>query len=345
MNDLKINYTSCLLFVFTRLHEKLVDEQTLTRIYDFLEFKTLIPNTKILTFPTITTATMAYGSDMCVDYSTMARHIKENGKDILVVKNNLDPIEECIKNKWSRAEPILRRRARIANKHPNIISKRTRQHGEGKNGMYFNESMEIVYGDEAKRYNIRLSPIQGSIQVLGLNSPIYVNATKCVDRVLDYIKASLDMESKYKVSNRRLTIINCKSELVSYKDNQFLLLEKLIHIIRKSMSSEESNPYIKEMLPYKIVFVTEPEVVGSFLMLKFSTPIPGNPKRKTSVKVFGGRKVNILGASHPIPTIRIFNYLSAMLEVYYHSVLFVKEIRPKVSKKRNALKKGWTTLF
>ena len=147
MEELKVDYPSILLYC---IQQKWGTKSNIPveDIVDYLELIRLDSYGEVLTPLQITTATMAYNSDIKMDYKIMAKYIKKNDTDILAVKSPDIPYEECIKNKYTRADIITKRRGRIIARHNNIMAKQYRR--TVGNGLYFNSSFEIVIGSTEK---------------------------------------------------------------------------------------------------------------------------------------------------------------------------------------------------
>ena len=338
MDDLKVRYCVILAYVTYKTNLDDISPTLYTHMFEYLEYHTLQPITDVLSYPKITTATAAYDSNISFAYKVMAKWVQpDENRNILAVKNNTDSYESCAKNRYSGAIKIKSRRTKHSMQHPDMPTKSAR-HSSG-NGLYFNSSIELVIGTDVKQYNIRISPSRGSIQVLGLDSPIFDNAQKCINTVLQYIKDSLDLDTLNIVYNRRLTIVNCKTELIAKKENHCIPVDVLTDIFNNIRIGKEKNKEILDILPYEILHSTTVEMVGSFIMIKFHTPIPSNPNRITTSKIFISRKINILGTAHTVTAIKIFNFLNFVFKVYYSSILRVREIGRKKIKK---LDNDWT---
>lgn len=340
MEELKVDYPGILMFT-TKKYE--LPSFLSSMIIDYLPNKRLSGYGDILTPLQITTATMAYNSNIKMDYRLMAKYIKKNDTDILAVKSPDIPLEECIKNKYTRAGIISKRRGRIINKHANSMVKQYRR--TAGNGLYFNSSFEMVIGkikedDTIKKYNIRISPSKGSIQIQGLDPPIYTNATKYINRVLSYIKDSLELEEPHQIYNTRLIIVNFKTEVVSEGANKYIRLMLLSNLIKNIMENKDKHN-LHELLPYNIVYNTQSEEIGSYIRLKFATPLPNMVNRKTTVKIFSGRKINILGGAHSIPVIKIYKFLDKLFLVHYQSLIIYRVVLKKYTTKKGE----WITLF
>lgn len=286
---------------------------------------------------TITTATLAYDSNIRMDYKELSEKVGEPEGLILAVKSPHIPIEKLLDNEYTKARSILNKRKRKKNRSKNAIVKNSR--ATTGNGIYFQSSVEYVVGPKSKYYNVRISPKGGSIQIQGVNGPVYKNGDKYVKYVLDHIAEKLEVP-QYEIENRRNIIINSKTEFIS--DCSYLKINQLSKYIQQIIEGEESPIHI----PYKIVFVTNYEEIESFIMIKFATPIEKNPERKTSVKVFSGKKINILGAACMSTSLKIYRFLDELFDYYKDEITVVKrKSKDKLSTIRSKNYVDWTSLF
>lgn len=254
-----------------------------------------------------------------MDYVQLSNAVKECKGLILAVKSSAIPLEECLANPYTKAKAILKRKQKKKNKSKNDISHTTRStYG---NGLYFQSSVEYVVGTPEKRYNVRISPKGGSIQIQGLNSPIFENSEYHVDYVLKYISDSLNIIKPTK-DNRRIIIINSKTSYLS--PDKYIRLNILSRILN-DISTGES----RVTPPFKIIFVTPYTEVESYIMIKFITPIRKKDKyddgRLTSVKIFSGKKINILGAAEISTSLLIYHFLDEIFSTFKDNIILKNE--------------------
>lgn len=345
MEELKIDYPSILEFVLQRTKVGYDLVETLkSLIIDFLPDVRLHGYGICLTPLQITTATMAYNSNIKMDYRVMAKYISSNNKDIIAVKSPALSLEECLKNEHTRANIINRRRKKVRAKKTNALTKQYRT--TTGNGLYFTSSVELVIGRPLdsggyKKYNVRISPSKGSIQIQGLDNPIYKNANKYINRVLEYIQESLEEDEPYIVHNARLIIVNFKTEVECDDPTECIKLMELSNIVRHLIDRRDTT--LSHQLPYNIIYNTEEEDIGSYIRLKFLTIAPNGTPRKITVKIFSGRKINILGSAHTVDAIKIYTFLDRLFNIYHANFIIYKVPRLSLRKSRN--RASWTELF
>ena len=309
-------------------------------LFSFLEYPLLDNHSEGMTSLTITTATMAYNSTLSIDYKVLSNSIKKCEGLILAIKSSEIALEECLKNEYTKARVMLQKQKKRNKKHASV-SHKSRRVGQG-NGLYFQSSVEYVVGTKEKQYNVRISPKGGSIQIQGLNSPVYENSEYYVNYVLKYISKNLNIPD-IKTFDRRFIIINAKT-LFIHKSSH-IKLTKLTEITRNIAMGHISNI----TPPYPIVFATHTHEVESFIMIKFATPINSdsnsntkkNAERMTSVKIFAKKKLNILGAPSIVIILRIYKFLSMLLSTYESSIM----VSIPSSKENNDTLFKWTDLI
>jgi hypothetical protein len=297
----------------------------------------------------ITTSTIAYDSDMRMSYQDLSKYVKEDGERILAVKSTCIPLEVCMQNKYTKADKIMKKRER--NKLKQCPNKTKPSRTLAGNTLYFNSSVEFVVSamDGTEKYhNIRISPSKGSIQIQGVKPPIYETAQDQIRFILDHISEKMCTEESYKIYNRRVIIINEKTEIYRPVE-EFIRIDELSRIL--AMYIRETN---EEMVksPYQILYVDSEFEAGSYIRVKFLTPIESNPNRKTTVKIFSGRKINILGCPDTIAPARVYKFLDELIDVYQDRLFFKKIIRRKdiddVLEEIDKLKKpkyAWATMI
>ena len=127
-------------------------------------------------------------------------------------------------------------------------------------------------------------------------------------------------EETYKIHNRRVIIINEKTEI--YRDvNEYVRIDELSKIFSIYIKQPEELP-LKS--PYSILYVDSEYEVGSYIRVKFLTPIENNPNRKTTVKIFSGRKINILGCPNIEAPNLIYKFLDELIDLYQDRLFFKK---------------------
>lgn len=314
MNELKVSYSVALYRYLKKFKYNINDIEYLM---SFLYCKSLDNISKCLTPLSITTATMAYDSTLTLDYVKLSNDIKECSGLILAIKSSAIPLEECIKNKYTKANTMIMRREKRNKKYENVSHKNKRV-GYG-NGLYFQSSVEYVVGTEEKHYNVRVSPKGGSIQIQGLNSPVYENSNFYVQYVLDYISNKLNLD-KFVIFNQRFIIVNAKTKFIH--NDSHMRLTKIAEIIRDIIYGK-----INIRTPYPIMFITNTDEVESFIMIKFATPTDTgkitkkSKDRMTSVKIFAKKKINILGAPNIVIILEIYKFLGLLLHTFVDDIM------------------------
>ena len=270
----------------------------------------------------ITTATIAYNSNIRMSYELLSKYVKSDNDRILAVKSTCIPLEECLKNKYTKADQIIRKRERNKSKQTSGKGKLTRTLAG--NTLYFNSSVEFVLRspqDPDKYHNVRVSPSKGSIQIQGLKPPIFETAEAQIRFILNHISETMCTDEEYEIFNCRVIIINEKTEIIK-PDDIFIRIDELSKIL--SYYIGEGADQLSIPSPYKIIYVDNQYEAGSYIRVKFLTPIENNSERKTTVKIFSGRKINILGCPDLESPQRIYEFLDKIIDMYADR-LFLKK--------------------
>jgi hypothetical protein len=245
----------------------------------------------------VTTSTLLFKSNIHMDYKELSKYVKADGEFILGVKSNSISLEECLKNPYTKASKIIQRRKREAEKRKAIPSKSCR--ATTGNGLYFQSSVEfVVRHTNGRKYNIRFAPNRGSIQ------------------------KQMCLEENFILGEHRIIIIDLKTEILNPIPYTFLKLYKLADILNNLIKEQKSGINIKS--PYKISFCTNKYKAHPYICVKFLTPIESNPDRKTTIKIFAGRRCTILGAADLEAPVKICKYLETLVETYYDELFFHK---------------------
>ena len=269
---------------------------------------------KHLTSTEITTATIAYNSNIRMSYELLSKYIKADGEKILAVKSTCIPLEECLQNEYTKAAQIIRKRER--NKSKRGAGKGNLSRTLAGNTLYFNSSVEFVLRsptDPEKYHNIRISPSKGSIQIQGLKPPIFEVAESQIRFILDHITETMCTDEVYEIFNQRVIIINEKTEVIRGEDT-FIRIDELSKILSYYIGDDIEKLAIPS--PYSIIYVDNQYEAGSYIRVKFLTPIESNPERKTTVKIFSGRKINILGCPNLEAPQQIYEFLDKIIDMY-----------------------------
>ena len=225
----------------------------------------------------ITTSTIAYDSDIRMPYEILSKYVKEDGVKILAVKSTCIPLDECLRNPYTKAAKIMKKRERNKTKECATKSKPSRTLAG--NTLYFNSSVEFVVRsptDPEKYHNIRISPSKGSIQIQGVKPPIFETAESQIKYILDNITDKMCTEEHYSIFNRRVIIINEKTEIIR-PDNIFIRIDELSKIIGTYITDTDP-PLVPS--PYTILYVDNEYEAGSYIRVKFLTPIENNKNQR-----------------------------------------------------------------
>lgn len=272
----------------------------------------------------ITTSTIAYDSDLYIPYEKLSTDVKADGKEILAVKSTVLELEECINGgEYTRADKIIKKRERNKQKSGNRYTKPARTLAG--NQLYFQSSVEFVRRYGGKYHNIRISPEKGSIQIQGVQGEVFKIFEIAESQIMDtlsYINDKMALTEKYTLKNRRIIIINVKS-IISRRLidlNLCIRLDKLSEFINDLMERQKKNEDLPLKVPYTILFVTNPHEAGSYIRVKFVTPIPMNHDRKTTIKIFSSCKINFLGCPTRECPYHIYKFLDKLIQLYHRHI-------------------------
>jgi hypothetical protein len=215
--------------------------------------------------------------------------------DILAIKSTSIPFEMCRDNPYTNFDKIQKDKA-------NSKSRYSRKKTEG-NGLYIYGSVEyVIYtGELIKKStlkkkekiqllphkNVRLYPATGRLQIPGIK-PTTDIPSDLVKMVLAMVEEDLESKEPLKMLEEKTNMVNSKLATIDKDENKFIDLYSLSVIFEKI---REENAFV-----FPIIFVTEKHMVCSHMFIRVSTPIDTNPKRKTTIKVFSSKKINIFGS-------------------------------------------------
>lgn len=274
----------------------------------------------------ITTSTIAYDSDIRMSYQDLSKYIHSDGVRILAVKSTCIPLQKCLDNPYTKASKIIKKRER--NKSKEGANKQKQSRTLSGNTLYFNSSVEFVVRDnpeDTKYYNIRISPSKGSIQIQGVKPPIFEVANNQIRFILDHISEKMCTEDVYNLTNCRVIIINEKTEIKA-EDDVFIRIDELSKIFSNYIATPEE---MEIESPFPILYVDNEFEVGSYIRVKFLTSIDNNPNRKTTVKIFSGRKINILGCPNTEAPTLIYKFLDKIIDSYKNRLFLKKNMKEK----------------
>jgi len=291
----------------------------------------------------ITTSTIAYDTNLRISYEALSKHVRPDNESILAVKSTCLPLETCLEGgKYTKAAEIIKRRQRHASKRGSLHGRPSRTLTG--NQLYFQSAVEFVKRWGERYHNVRISPAQGSIQIQGVKDPIFETAEKQITETLEYIKEQMCINEEYKLFNRRIIIINVKTIISNtkmvemykrskldvgfnnYKSNLLIRINKIANIMERLMELQKEEKELPLYIPYKIVYITTSFEAGSYIRIKFVTPIEQNPNRKTTIKIFNGSKINFLGAPSKACPFHIYKFLDRFIQLYSDEIFYYKKV-------------------
>ena len=185
----------------------------------------------------ITTATIAYDSNLRMPYEELSM-VKSDDVKILAVKSTCLDLLDCVNGgKYTRAVKIIKKRERNKNKRGSLYGKPSRTLSG--NQLYFQSSVEFVHSYyDGKYHNIRISPARGSIQIQGIKAPIFEVAETQIRSTLNYINNEMQLQDSYDLFNRRVIIVNTKSSISSHlmKPNLLIKIHKVSKLFQNLMN-------------------------------------------------------------------------------------------------------------
>lgn len=321
---------------------------------------------ELLTKMSITTSTVAYDTNLRIPYEDLSKYVKPDYNKILAVKSTCLPLEQCIQGgKFTKAARILKRRERVKKKRGELYGKPSRTLSG--NQLYFQSSVEFVHSfidiwniycvcsfalkrkgvsdfymrsilmdymcfiGVERYHNIRISPARGSIQIQGVQNPIFETAERQIHSTLNYIKKNMCIDTEYKLENRRIIIINVKCSVCPniMKEYTNIRIDKMASLMDNLMKLQLEGKELPLNIPYDIIYVTNRYEIGSYIRIKFITPIAENFERKTTIKIFSGCKINFLGCPTLECPINIYKFLNDFIKLY-KDILFYKKKENKL---------------
>jgi hypothetical protein len=241
--------------------------------------------------------------------------------DILAIKSTTIPYEECAANIYTNFNKITK------NKN-NAKTRYCRKKTEG-NGLYIYGSVEyVIYtGEPSKKSmlkkkekiqllshkNVRLYPATGRAQIPGIK-PNTDNPTDLMNYVLQFVSKDLDCNT-LKILDERNNMVNSKLAIIEDETtiNAYIDLYALANLFDKIR--------VENTFPFVIIFVTESPMVCSHMFIRFSTPIDNNAKRKTTLKIFSSKKINVFGSPSYDITDKICKALDDIFVEYKDTII------------------------
>jgi hypothetical protein len=164
--------------------------------------------------------------------------------------------------------------------------------------------------------NVRLYPATGRAQIPGIK-PTTDNPTELLNLVLKFVSGDLESDVLYKIVEEKNNMVNSKLALISDNPNEYIDLYTL-SLIFDTIRHENTFPFV-------IIFVTENHMVCSHMFIRVATPIDNNLKRKTTLKIFSSKKINIFGSPSFSITETICLALDKIIVQYYDSIIKVRD--------------------
>lgn len=215
-------------------------------------------------------------------------------------------------------EPVKERKTNRGRKKKDKTKKPRKKQGAGTD---FNSQVTFVarssYADKVYKFKVFRT---GKIQLPGVHQSMIedvVNCTKKVARVLNF---------HLHPGNPKSTIVNLSPVMKNYKFlihipcNHILDLDVLKDILGKDRGEviTATNEERPECPPIFMIKYTRQDTK---LSIKFSTPLPTKPKKKTRINIFMRGKVNILGGFDTIIARQICTYLHWIIKKNYSAVI------------------------
>lgn len=215
-----------------------------------------------------------------------------------------------------------------SNPYTNIkeITKRTKKKGTRvrSSGPYIAGSVELVIysgtvnnpynphiskRNSGKLYaykNVRLYPATGRAQIPGI-VPDKDNPTELLNIVLNYVNRDMNIpiEHAHTIVREKYNMVNSKLSVINVPICTFMHLYNLSEIFNDLRE--------RKAFPFEIVFLTKSHEVCSHMFIALHTPIESNKNRKTTVKIFTSKKINIFGAPSEEITQKICDELDKVL--------------------------------
>ena len=295
-----------------------------------IEYLQNLMNEKIFTelYPSTLTA-QGYMTNISFDESTLINVLSEPTGLILMIGCNFG---EKFNSEYV-APVAVKKSGRGRKPKPKIKNKR-RSQGTGK---YFSSQITflIKHATTSIIYKIKLFR-NGVFQVPGVKDPSMSDLVEPINALKKYL--SLNFVREVQIMNFMAVMRNYKARLIN--ENLHVDLEKLEECINKEKNYNLFTPYIKYILKnipcsiqkkmLKFIGKTNPLNVAEVsyntdrcfcLILKFYRPMPGDPIKKTTVKLLKKGKINFDGANSEYEVQELYYWLEYIYTKYKDQIL------------------------
>lgn len=234
------------------------------------------------------------------------------------------------------AEPEKKKLSNRGRKKKQVIKKPRKKQGSGE---HFNSQITfVIYASDPtgmtlqerrdlRRYKFKVFRT-GPMQIPGAKQ---LN----IEAIIDCAHVIADMLSNHlgNPPEKRARVLNINPVMKNYKftaklrPEQFVDLDALQEILLEMKAAQQpgDRPWI---------FIITYSRQDTKLAIKFLTPIPGKPKKKTRVNIFMSGKVNILGACDTEMTKEIFAMLNSLFIQRFDEIVVIdgsmEVVRPYV---------------
>lgn len=229
-------------------------------------------------------------------------------------------------------EPVIIKKTNRGRKKKEKKKKPRKKQGNGtdfnsqmtfivKSTMY--ETPDGVVPSDTPVYKIKVFR-NGKIQLPGMSRDAVDDAVACTYLVQDELNRLL--HDGREVS--KITYLNpvMKNYRIRIKLDQLGLNGVAIvslSMLKTLLTQYRERPHEEEP-PHPAIFDIKYDEGETKLSIKFSTPIPNKPKKKTRVNLMTRGKINILGAFDAAVTFQICDYLHWMFEEHFDKLIIVE---------------------
>jgi len=189
------------------------------------------------------------------------------------------------------------------------------------------EDGTIPYGAKVFKFKIFRT---GKIQLPGVCPNSIDDVVECSQVIADTLNMHLHPGEQNPA--RMTQVINMNPVMKNYKFAVKIPPGSIIDLgaLAKTIAREAAVPHAAEPVHPPVFFIKYTRE-DTKLSVKFSTPIPRRPKKKTRVNIFMRGKINILGGFEAEVTRQICTYLHWLFEENYENII-AEEGRPDTAK-------------
>lgn len=308
--------------------------------FDFLEHDDYIGNRsdKLLTPLKTITSTIGYTTNMKLNYADISKYAHEYEYPIRGIGSNLVDINSIVNNPFMGIDKIKHRRCKRSNKAEKLGGVKVRNQKVG-NGYFYHCAIEYkVSFDNIKKYNARVSPSTGGIQIHGLNNEVFKTGNYIVDCVLLDIEKKMKLE-KIKVEKINIVLFNASCGISGFdSDTEDLKIKRIAEILHQQWNNPFDPEYIQP--PFDITYIVSTENFNNSVDFKFSTPTKTNTNRQTTIRIFSKGRINIIGGPDPLTITKIYTYVGKILSTFRKVIII-----PKNFTKPEGPVPKWVSLF